>query len=61
MAGAESGTLAIMAGDLADAMHSDTPMALRGLELLRLYSTQGYGKMDPANLIRCYRDEKGAE
>ncbi|MDH5785217.1 MAG: NAD(P)-dependent oxidoreductase [Chromatiales bacterium] len=46
-----------MAGDLATAMGSAVPMAGLGVELMRMYATRGYGGKDPANLIRCYRDE----
>lgn len=47
-----------MAEDLAGMMGSDTPMTKLACNLMQRYSDQGYGKKDPANLIRCYSDDK---
>ena len=47
-----------IANELAQAQQRSVPMSGLAAELMRLYASQGYGEQDPANLIRCYREEK---
>ncbi|WP_027853012.1 NAD(P)-dependent oxidoreductase [Marinobacterium litorale] len=45
-----------MAGDLARAMGSATPMAGLGAELMRQHGCRGYLEQDPATLIKLFQD-----
>lgn len=44
-----------MANALAKSLHSATPMAGLGVELMRLHASQGYGEQDPSTLVCQYK------
>lgn len=48
-----------MAKVLAQSMHSATPMAALGAEIMRLHASQGYNNSDPSTLVNLYRENKG--